>query len=137
MKTNQMKFTNKTKQKGFDRITKHIFFIDYIICLDVAFQLDFTKICDIVKELAWNVHLIHIGLDRYEIFIQRFPFLLSNSFNTINFGLQISEFFNNRGHFCVCSIFSKKTTLTHSIWQIQLWCPRSKWNMGEILAFLA
>ena len=25
--------------------------------------------------------------------------------------------------------------LTHSIWQIQLWCPRSKWNMGEILAF--
>ena len=27
--------------------------------------------------------------------------------------------------------------LTHCIWQIQLWCPRSKWNMGEILAFLA
>ena len=27
--------------------------------------------------------------------------------------------------------------LTHSIWQIQLWWPRSKWNMGEILAFLA
>ena len=27
--------------------------------------------------------------------------------------------------------------LTHSIWQIQLWCPRSKWNIGEILAFLA
>ena len=26
--------------------------------------------------------------------------------------------------------------LTHSIWQIQLWCPRSKWNMGQILAFL-
>ena len=22
--------------------------------------------------------------------------------------------------------------LTHSTWQIQLWCPRSKWNMGEI-----
>ena len=22
-------------------------------------------------------------------------------------------------------------------WQIQLWCPRSKWNMDEILAFLA
>ena len=28
-------------------------------------------------------------------------------------------------------------SLTHRIWQIQLWCPRSKWNMGEILAFLA
>ena len=28
-------------------------------------------------------------------------------------------------------------SLTHSIWQIQLWCPGSKWNMGEILAFLA
>ena len=27
--------------------------------------------------------------------------------------------------------------LTGSIQQIQLWCPRSKWNMGEILAFLA
>ena len=27
-------------------------------------------------------------------------------------------------------------TLTHSIWQIQLWCPQSKWNMGEILTFL-
>ena len=27
--------------------------------------------------------------------------------------------------------------LTDSIWQIQLWCPRSKLNMGEILAFLA
>ena len=27
---------------------------------------------------------------------------------------------------------------THSIvWQIQLWCPLSKWNMGEILTFLA
>ena len=41
--------------------------------------------------------------------------------------------------------FSRKTTksetnshliwrLTHSIWQIQLWCPRSKWNMGEIFS---
>ena len=29
------------------------------------------------------------------------------------------------------------TTLTHSIWQIQLCCPWSKWNMGKILAFLA
>ena len=29
------------------------------------------------------------------------------------------------------------TTLTHSIRQIQLLFPRSKWNMGEILAFLA
>ena len=27
--------------------------------------------------------------------------------------------------------------LTHGIWQIKLWCTRSKWNMGEILAFLA
>ena len=28
-------------------------------------------------------------------------------------------------------------TVTDSIWQIQLWCTRSKLNMGEILAFLA
>ena len=28
-------------------------------------------------------------------------------------------------------------TLTHRIWQIQTLSPRSKWNMGEILAFLA
>ena len=27
--------------------------------------------------------------------------------------------------------------LTHRIWQIRPLCPRSKWNMGEILAFLA
>ena len=32
---------------------------------------------------------------------------------------------------------SKLNLLTHCIWQIQLWCPRSKWNMSEILAFLA
>ena len=32
---------------------------------------------------------------------------------------------------------SNMKILTHSIRQIQLWCPRSKWNMGEILAFLA
>jgi len=31
----------------------------------------------------------------------------------------------------------KQYSLTHSILQIQLCCPRSKWNMGEILAFLA
>ena len=30
-----------------------------------------------------------------------------------------------------------KSPLTGCIRQIQLWCPRSKWNMGEILAFLA
>ena len=38
------------------------------------------------------------------------------------------------------SVFQRKTNqglLTHSIWQIHIWCPRSKWNMGEILAFLA
>ena len=27
--------------------------------------------------------------------------------------------------------------LTHRIWQIRPLCPQSKWNMGEILAFLA
>ena len=27
--------------------------------------------------------------------------------------------------------------LTHSIWQIRPLFPRSNWNMGEILAFLA
>ena len=36
-----------------------------------------------------------------------------------------------------CNFFHKEeVVLTHSIWKIQLWCPRSKWNMGEILAFL-
>ena len=33
--------------------------------------------------------------------------------------------------------FTLSNLLTHRMWQIQLWCPRSKWNMGEILAFLA
>ena len=37
----------------------------------------------------------------------------------------------------VFQIFRQITTLTHSIWQIQLWFPRSKWNMAKILAFLA
>ena len=31
-----------------------------------------------------------------------------------------------------CSTFK-----THRIWQIRPLCPRSKWNMGEILAFLS
>ena len=42
--------------------------------------------------------------------------------------------------FDAAMIFQKSTlsqVLTHRIWQIQLWCPRSKWNMGAILAFLA
>ena len=38
--------------------------------------------------------------------------------------------------YMMITLISKKK-LTHSIWQIQLCCPRSKWNMGEILAFLA
>ena len=38
---------------------------------------------------------------------------------------------------CLPLFTFRKKALTHSIWQIQLWCPRSKWNMGEILAFLA
>ena len=44
-----------------------------------------------------------------------------------------------QGHKSVTSFArtrNKTIYLTDSIWQIQLWCPRSKWNMGEILALL-
>ena len=48
-------------------------------------------------------------------------------------------FFKNLATFYVSRVTNTKncTSLTHRIWQIRPLCPQSKWNMGEILAFLA
>ena len=37
----------------------------------------------------------------------------------------------------IYSCMPELINLTHRIWQIWPMCPRSNWNMGEILAFLA
>jgi len=59
------------------------------------------------------------------MYLQNCSFEQKNSWNQEKFMIQIEE------------VEWKHRDLTHRIWQMRPLCPRSKRNMGEILAFLA
>ena len=54
----------------------------------------------------------------------------------VNKSLAVCQFEWKNVPKCFCSLKFHRVAPAY-IWQIQLWCPRSKWNMGETSSFLA